>query len=153
MHGPINEGQIRQLVLNALAVRKTACETPSRMELWQAEGCKLSEQVSVMILKYKQAHVTTPRVIIHDLGGQENLFSSFAPFVHMAPNFFYLMVYDVSIILEAEAQSSVRLNNEGDYQHLEVKRHHMKYKDWINNHLSAISVQCRLCVQTPSTSR
>ena len=74
-----------------------------------------------------------------DHGGQENLFSSFAPFV--ASNSVYLMVYDVSIPLEAEAQSSVRLNVEGDYQHLQVKLHHMKYnKDWIKHHLSAISV-------------
>ena len=94
-----------------------------------------------MMQKYSDIHVALPRVIIHvcDHGGQENLFSSLAPFV--ASNSVYLMVYDVSIPLEAEAQSSVRLNVEGDYQHLEVKLHHMKYnKDWINHHLSAISV-------------
>ena len=94
-----------------------------------------------MTSKYRNIYVTAPRAIIHvcDHGGQENLFSSFAPFV--ASNSVYLMVYDVSIPLKAEAQSSVRLNVEGDYRHLEVKLHHMKYnKDWINHHLSAISV-------------
>ncbi len=136
---PIIEGQIQQLVLSAIS--KPACDVYSKTELRQVEGRKLSKQVSDMMLKYRQVHVTPPRVIIHvcDHGGQENLFSSFAPFV--APNSVYLMVYDVSIPLEAEAQSSVRLNIEGDYQHLEVKLHRMKYnKDWINHHLSAISV-------------
>ena len=91
--------------------------------------------------KYQNVYVTRPRTIIHvcDHGGQENLFSSFAPFV--ASNSVYLMVYDGSIPLEDEAQSSVRVNVEGDYRHVEVKLHHMKYnKDWINHHLSAISV-------------
>ena len=92
-------------------------------------------------IRYDNFSVTRPRTIMYvfDHGGQENLFSSFAPFV--ASNSVYLIVYDVSILLEAEAQSSVRLNVEGDYRHLEVKLHHMKYnKDWINHHLSAISV-------------
>ena len=94
-----------------------------------------------MMEKYSDLIVTQPSSIIHvcDHGGQENLFSSFAPFV--ALNSVYLMVYDVSIPLDDEAQSSVRLNVEGDYCHLEMKLHHMKYnKDWINHHLSDISV-------------
>ena len=94
-----------------------------------------------MMSKYRNIYVTAPRAIIHvfDHGGQENLFSSLAPFV--GSNSVYLMAYDVSIPLEDEAQSSVRLDVEGDYRHLEVKLHHMKYnKDWINHHLSAISV-------------
>ena len=90
-----------------------------------------------MMVKYRYSNLsaTRPRTIIHvcDHGGQENLFSIFAPSV--ASNSVYLMVYDVSIPLEAEVQSSVRLNVEGDYCHLEVKLHHMKYnKDCINHH-------------------
>ncbi|XP_062499727.1 uncharacterized protein LOC134177040 isoform X2 [Corticium candelabrum] len=107
----------------------------------QYEYATLRKQVRNMRQKYSDIHVALPRVIIHvcEHGGQEDLFSSFAPF--LSSNSVYLMVYDVSIPLEAEAQSSVRLNIEGDYRHLKVKLHHMKYnKDWINHHLSTISV-------------
>ena len=113
----------------------------SQSKLEYLKDSSLGKQVLDMRSKYRNIHVTAARAFIHlfDHGGQENLFSSFAPFV--ASNCVHLMAYDVSIPLETKAQSSVRLDVEDDYRHLEVKLHHMKCnKDWINHHLFAISV-------------
>lgn len=87
-------------------------------------------------------------VQVCDHGGQESFFPTIAPCISVN-NCMYIMTFNVNEDLRAVAHSSVRQESKNGVQVKEAKLHRMKRNmDWINYHLSTISVSA---VSSPSS--